>query len=137
MWPLRCERLVLAMIANSSAPTVGLVDYRVQLASELLADIENDREGAERLLYKAARLADVAGDDAVKEWIECELKGYPDKIPPSVESWLDATGRRKRIHLQPAEVIARGLKTLAAGSGELDSNPVDVRINRESLTRLE
>jgi hypothetical protein len=113
------------------------VEYRVQLASELLVDIEHDREGAERLLYKAARLAAVAGDVAAKEWIECELKGYPQVIPPSVEPWLDATGRRTRVHLRPDQVMALGLQTVMAGGVAPDADPMDVHITRETLPRLE
>lgn len=121
----------------ASLPTAGLADYRVQLAAELLADIEGDREPAERLLYKAARLANIAGDADVEEWMGCELKGYPAAIPGSVEPWLEKTGRRTRVRLTPTEVMARGIATIAKGEGSLDESPIEIRINRESLPRLE
>ncbi len=78
-------------------PVLGLAAYRVQLAAELLADIEGDRLPAEQLLFKVRRLANIAGDQDVEEWIRCELEGYPATIPQSVGRWLDSTGRCARF----------------------------------------
>jgi hypothetical protein len=121
--------------ANATAPLAGLTQYRLQLANEVLLDIEHDREDAERLLYKAVRLADIAGDKDAKAWIECELGGYPQTIPPDVEPWLDKTGRRTRVHVLPSQRIMHGIA--ASALGDEGGDPIDVRINRESLPRIE
>ncbi len=121
------------MTANARA---SLSEYRLNLADEVLNDIEEDRENAERLIFKAVRLADVAGDEDMKAWLECELSGYPGEIPASVEPWLAQTGRRSVARLTPAQMVTRGIEVLAEG-GENLLDGAEVRINRESLPRIE
>lgn len=54
-----------------------LATTRVQLAKELVEDIEQYRLPAEPLLMKARRLANLVGDNDAYDWIGWELAGYP------------------------------------------------------------
>jgi len=122
----------------TSNALTGLTEYRLQLADEVLQDIEQDREAAERLLFKAVRLADVAGDKDVKAWLECELSGYPKDIPASLVAWLNKTGRRSVVPLTTAELLANGVAVMASGHGrEVLADGSEVRVDRESLPRIE
>jgi hypothetical protein len=48
----------------------------LELAKELLDDIELSRLSAESLLLKASRLARWVGSGEIKYWISLEMKGY-------------------------------------------------------------
>lgn len=64
----------------------------LELAQELLDDIELSRFTAESLLLKATRLARFEGSDEIKEWLSYELKGYN----PSNEISLKYMTKTKR-----------------------------------------
>lgn len=51
-------------------------DAALELAEELLEDIELARVGAVQLLYKSARLARLTNDQAASTWIHWEINGY-------------------------------------------------------------
>jgi hypothetical protein len=82
--------------AQNAAPNwaLGLQDasmsqsksqHILDLAKELLDDIELSRIGAESLLLKASRLARWVGSDEVKYWLQLEMAGYNSSNPTSVK----------------------------------------------------
>ena len=52
--------------------------HRIELARELLDDIELSRLAPEQLLLKAMRLARLRDDSEVRTWLNFELVGYPN-----------------------------------------------------------
>ena len=67
-------------------------EHILELAKELLDDIELSRIPAESLLLKASRLARWVGSDEIKYWINLEMKGYNAKNEISLK-YMDTTGR--------------------------------------------
>lgn len=67
-------------------------DYIVELAAELLDDIELSRLPAETLLLKASRLARLAGSDEVQKWLGYERGGYISTDSLSLK-YVGLTGR--------------------------------------------
>jgi hypothetical protein len=63
----------------------------LQLAEELLADIELSRLQPSQVLLKASRLARLLSDDSAREWLDFELNGYP--ASGRADSWLKRMGR--------------------------------------------
>jgi hypothetical protein len=53
--------------------------HAMELADQLMADIELDTLPLDKLLLKGARLARLVGDDRFSEWIGKELHGYGEK----------------------------------------------------------
>lgn len=74
------------MIAQSKS------EHTLDLARELLDDIELSRLGAEKLILKASRLARLAGSDEVRAWLKFEMGGYFDNDPISLK-YMTLTGR--------------------------------------------
>jgi len=64
----------------------------LDLAKELLDDIELSRLGAESLLLKASRLARWVGSDEIKYWLQLEMTGYNSSNPLSLK-YMGITGR--------------------------------------------
>lgn len=67
-------------------------EHILELAKELLDDIELSRLSAEALLLKASRLARWVGSDEIKQWINFEMKGYSASDPVSLK-YMGITGR--------------------------------------------
>ncbi|PPD49386.1 MAG: hypothetical protein CTY16_03975 [Methylobacter sp.] len=67
-------------------------EHILELAKELLDDIELSRLSAESLLLKASRLARWVGSDEIKYWINLEMKGYNSSNETSLK-YMDITGR--------------------------------------------
>src|SRR4051812_4217978 len=67
-------------------------EHVLELAKELLDDIELGRLQADRLLLKATRLARLTGSDEIRKWLKYELNGYVGKDPVS-EKYMGLTGR--------------------------------------------
>ena len=67
-------------------------EYVLELAKELLDDIELSRLPAEALLLKASRLARWVGSEEIKYWIGLEMKGYNSSNETSLK-YMDKTGR--------------------------------------------
>lgn len=67
-------------------------EHILQLAKELLDDIELNRLPAEALLLKASRLARWVGSDEIKYWISLEMKGYNSSNDISLK-YMGITGR--------------------------------------------
>lgn len=67
-------------------------EHILELARELLDDIELSRIGPESLLLKASRLARWVGSDEVKYWLKLEMSGYNSTGPISLR-YMGITGR--------------------------------------------
>ncbi len=67
-------------------------EHILELAKELLNDIELSRLSAESLLLKASRLARWVGSDEIKYWINLEMKGYNSSNDISLK-YMGITGR--------------------------------------------
>jgi len=75
----------LDMVKNSS-------EHILELAKELLDDIELSRVAVEPLLLKASRLARWTGSEEIKRWIELELRGY-SAVRETELKFIDISGR--------------------------------------------
>lgn len=64
----------------------------IDLASEIVDDIELSRLPADKLVYKAYRLAKLLKDDKKCKWLSFEIHGYPSG-DQEASSWASATGR--------------------------------------------
>jgi len=64
----------------------------LELARDLLDDLELSRLSAEALLLKATRLARLAGTPEDQEWLGLELVGYNNDSPVA-QKYMDLTGR--------------------------------------------
>jgi AbiTii len=69
-----------------------LSDHKLELASELLTDIELGRISADKVLLKASRLARIIGDEQTLAWLHYELYGYNSTDELSV-NYMGWTGR--------------------------------------------
>lgn len=67
-------------------------EHILELAIELLDDIELSRIAVEPLLLKTSRLARLTGSTEIKNWVELELKGYSMSTKSDIEL-LDISGR--------------------------------------------
>ena len=67
-------------------------EHVLELAKELLEDIELSRLSAESLLLKSSRLARWVGSDEIKYWISFEMKGYNSSNATSMK-YMTITGR--------------------------------------------
>jgi hypothetical protein len=64
----------------------------LELAKDLLDDIELSRIGPESLLLKTSRLARWVGSDEIRYWLKLELEGYNSSNPISLK-YMGITGR--------------------------------------------
>ena len=69
-----------------------LTKHKIELAKQLLDDIELSRLGPEQLLLKATRLARLLDATEIRKWLHCELNGYSAKDPVALK-YMDRTGR--------------------------------------------
>jgi len=69
-------------------------DEALELARELLDDIELSRLGGEALILKASRLARVADDAVALTWLSFERNGFDDS--PESQAWIESTGRKAK-----------------------------------------
>lgn len=67
-------------------------EHILELAKDLLDDVELSRLSAEALLLKTSRLARWVGSDEIKYWIELEMKGYNATDDLSLK-YMGTTGR--------------------------------------------
>ncbi len=67
-------------------------EHKLQLASELLDDIELNRLPTEKLLLKARRLARLVGNQEVESWLHYEMAGFSNEDEIS-KKYMDYTGR--------------------------------------------
>ena len=64
----------------------------IELAKELLDDIELNRMSAEHLLLKATRLARWMGSEETQQWLKLEMVGYNGTEEVSLR-YMSITGR--------------------------------------------
>ena len=64
----------------------------VELAKELIDDIELNRMSAEHLLLKATRLARWMGSEEIQQWLRLEMSGYNGEDAISLK-YMSLTGR--------------------------------------------
>ena len=69
----------------------SLAQHRLELARELVDDIELSRLAPEQLLLKAARLGRLVDDRQIQEWLGWELNGYPNSA--EARTWMRRFGR--------------------------------------------
>ncbi|HBG9754020.1 TPA: hypothetical protein KRV87_002886 [Klebsiella oxytoca] len=67
-------------------------EHELELAKELLDDIELSKLNAEALFLKAARLARLCGTEEFKKWIGFEIRGYVSNDETSLK-FMTKTGR--------------------------------------------
>jgi len=67
-------------------------EHVLELARELLDDIELSRTTAEGLILKASRLARWVGSDEIRYWLTLEMGGYNGSNPISLK-YMGITGR--------------------------------------------
>ncbi|MGB7512223.1 MAG: hypothetical protein WBP54_13175 [Pelodictyon phaeoclathratiforme] len=67
-------------------------EHILELARELLDDIELGRTDAERLIMKASRLARWVGSEEIRYWLKLELGGYNNTSAISLK-YMGITGR--------------------------------------------
>ncbi len=72
--------------------TTGLAAHKLDLARELLDDIELSRLAPEQLLLKATRLARLLDAKEVQKWLQFELEGYPGNDPVALR-YMSRTDR--------------------------------------------
>ncbi|MDP2602811.1 MAG: hypothetical protein Q8S00_09500 [Deltaproteobacteria bacterium] len=70
----------------------SLSKHKLELAIDLLADIELSRLSPEQLLLKASRLARIVNRDDISQWLRFELRGYPGDDAVSLK-YMNLTGR--------------------------------------------
>lgn len=71
--------------------TENLSEVQLELARELVDDVELSRLPAEQTLLKALRLARLLEDEKVQEWLRYELSGYQDT--QRCRPWMRRFGR--------------------------------------------
>lgn len=71
--------------------TNNLSEAQLDLARELVDDVELSRLPAEQILLKALRLGRLQEDDRAQEWLRYELRGYPNT--EKGKGWMKYFGR--------------------------------------------
>ncbi|WP_429240928.1 hypothetical protein [Erwinia aphidicola] len=67
-------------------------EHELELAKELLDDIELSRSSTETIILKASRLARLCGTDEFQKWLTYEMRGYPGNIELTLK-YMGLTGR--------------------------------------------
>lgn len=67
-------------------------EHILELAKELLDDIELSRTNAESLILKASRLARWVGSEEIRYWLKMEMGGYDESNEISLK-YMNITGR--------------------------------------------
>src|SRR5688572_23074447 len=73
---------------SASTPPSSFSEYVVELAREIVRNIEAGAWSIEEALTKARRLAGACGHDDVERWLGYELAGYPPEVDPDVAALL-------------------------------------------------
>ncbi|HXC52967.1 MAG TPA: hypothetical protein VN634_18925 [Candidatus Limnocylindrales bacterium] len=94
-------------------------EHILQLARELLDDIELSRTSAESLILKASRLARWVGNNEIRQWLQLEMGGYNGSDPVSLKymslthRWVNyenKTGYWGPLAQQEASILAEKAK---------------------------
>jgi len=117
----------------------------LELAKELLDDIELSRAAPESLILKGSRLARWIGSDEIRGWLKLEMSGYYSDAPYSVK-YMGITGRwtnveKKLGHWGPlaqieAAILAEKAKLSSLRTPDSSSNValLAVRSVTEAMT---
>lgn len=89
--PRGCPVCLHVSVLSETICDVGRQESALQLADDLLADIELQRLKASEIALKASRLARLVGHDDLTALLGFELAGYPHD--GSDQEWIDKTGR--------------------------------------------
>lgn len=89
-------------------------EHELELAKELLDDIELSRLDPEQLILKSARLARLCGSEEFQQWLGYEMRGYYSNIELSL-SYMQKTGRwtnkeEKKGYWMPLSQIVSSLE---------------------------
>jgi hypothetical protein len=113
-------------------------EHILELARELLDDIELNRTTAEGLILKASRLARWVGSDEIRYWLQLEMGGYNNQNPVSSKymgitgRWIDRekrTGYWGPLAQQDAAIIAQKSKLAALRIPDSSSDHAVIGIN--------
>lgn len=101
----------------------GKSSHILNLAKELIDDIELSRLSAEQLLLKATRLARLVDDEGTYKWLRYELNGYPND--PEARKWMLVFGRlnsadAKYGYYQPLAGISGTITAMQAQIQQLE-----------------
>jgi len=85
-------------LLNPESPKT-LAAHTLSLARDVLDDIELSRLGPEQLLLKVSRLARLVDDTEARQWLEFELRGYPNtdfsrRYMTLFNRWTDLNAQR-------------------------------------------
>lgn len=114
-------------------------NHILELAKELLDDIELGRVDAEHLILKASRLARWVGSDEVRHWLKLELKGYNSSEPVSLKymtltgRWTDkekGLGLWGPLALQEATILAEKAKLAMLRIPDSSSDYINITIRQ-------
>ena len=117
-------------------------EHILQLAKELLDDIELGRTNAENLLLKASRLARWVGSDEIRYWVKLEMGGYNSTNPLSLKymgltgRWTDkekSFGYWGPLAQQEAAIEAEKLKLSAMRIPNISSEYAGIAINNVTV----
>ena len=118
-------------------------DHILELAKELLDDIELGRTDAERLILKSSRLARWVGSDEVRYWLKLELGGYNSTNHVSLKymgitgRWLDqnkGTGYWGPLAQHKASISAEKAKLAALRIPDTSGNYANIVIQHVTQT---
>ena len=118
-------------------------EHILELAKELLDDIELGRTDAERLILKASRLARWVGSEEIRYWLKLELGGYNNTNPISLKymtitgRWRDqkeGTGFWGPLAQQEASIVAEKAKLAALRVPDTSGDYANVAIQHVTGT---
>lgn len=79
--------------------------HALELAEDLLTDIELDRLPVDKQVLKASRLARLVGDDHASEWLQYERMGYASDGPQRNEWRIAGRGREVGDYVYPSVAV--------------------------------
>ena len=113
-------------------------EHVLELARELLDDIELSRTSPESLILKASRLARWVGSDEIRYWLKLEMGGYNNSNPISIK-YMGITGRwtdREKslgywgpLAVQEAQIVAEKAKLASMRTPDSSSDYANIAIS--------
>lgn len=113
-------------------------EHVLELARELLDDIELNRTTPDNLVLKASRLARSVGSDETRYWLKLEMGGYNDTNPLSLK-YMSLTGRwtdREKnlgywgpLAQQEAQIVAEKAKLASMRTPDSSSDYANIAIS--------
>lgn len=118
-------------------------EHILELAKELLDDIELSRTNAESLILKASRLARWVGSEEIRNWLKLEMNGYNGSDPLSLKymyitgCWINKDknqGYWGPLAQQEAAIIAEKAKLASMRTPDSSSDSAVLAINNVTST---